>query len=536
MLHKVCILMFLTSTAIAETWTVDDDGKGDFETIQAAINAASNGDEILVMEGMYVEHNINTLGKAFIIEGTTNATGELLSIVHGNWQGSVFVCDSGETTSTVLKNLLITGGSAFAGGGLYIEASAPALVGCTFMNNYATKGFGGGICVVDGLLSLVDCTFIGNIGGVGGGVYNQPQYNSSHEILGCLFQNNQAVDGNYGHGGGLKHSRGFLNISDCNFIDNTATGGGGGMSEFATNGINIVNCNFIGNTAQGGGGLDTSGIGECMIVSSTFIGNESTTYGGGIQSGSPHLALYNCRFSNNVTSWLGGAVMMLYADQQPAMFVNCVIDNNTTYAGATVSIHGTMATEFINTTIINNFGPGLAIQGWEGQYVNVYNSVIWGNEPISISVDGKIDVDVHYSDIEGGWAGEGNINADPQILFKNDSVEIHSSSPCIDSGNDAMLPNDVVDLDGDGDTFEPLPIDFHGGLRIGGSQVDMGAIEYHAPYCLGDLNGNAVVNVTDLLIVIDQWGSSGTPADLNNDGIVDVADLLIIVGNWGPCS
>ena len=130
---------------------------------------------------------------------------------------------------------------------------------------------------------------------------------------------------------------------------------------------------------------------------------------------------------------------------------------------------------------------------------------------------------------------EGNINADPQILFKNGSVEINASSPCIDSGNDAMLPNDVVDLDGDGDFLELLPIDFLSDLRIGGMQVDMGAIEYHAPHCLGDLNGNSVVNVTDLLIVIDQWGLTNSPADVNEDGIVDVTDLLIVIGNWGPC-
>ncbi|HIB50529.1 MAG TPA: hypothetical protein EYO40_04525, partial [Phycisphaerales bacterium] len=195
MFRKALISIFLTSTALADTWTVDDDGKADFDNIQAAINAASDGDEIIVMEGMYYEHDINILGKSILIEGSMNAEGELLAVVHGNWQGSVFVCNSGETASTVLKNLLITGGSAFSGGGMYIEESAPSLVGCTFMNNYALDGFGGGMCIIDGTVSLVDCTFTGNIGGVGGGVYNQPEYGSTHEVRGCLFQNNHAVNG-----------------------------------------------------------------------------------------------------------------------------------------------------------------------------------------------------------------------------------------------------------------------------------------------------------------------------------------------------
>jgi hypothetical protein len=53
--------------------------------------------------------------------------------------------------------------------------------------------------------------------------------------------------------------------------------------------------------------------------------------------------------------------------------------------------------------------------------------------------------------------------------------------------------------------------------------------------CPSDIDGDNAVNVTDLLMVIDQWGLSDSSADVNDDGIVDVSDLLIVVGNWGPC-
>jgi len=53
--------------------------------------------------------------------------------------------------------------------------------------------------------------------------------------------------------------------------------------------------------------------------------------------------------------------------------------------------------------------------------------------------------------------------------------------------------------------------------------------------CDGDINEDSVVSVADLLIVIDQWGQSDSPADITNDGVVDVSDLLMVVGNWGPC-
>ena len=53
--------------------------------------------------------------------------------------------------------------------------------------------------------------------------------------------------------------------------------------------------------------------------------------------------------------------------------------------------------------------------------------------------------------------------------------------------------------------------------------------------CNGDLDNDGFVNVNDLLMIIDQWGSSNSPADINEDGIVDIADLLMVVGDWGPC-
>jgi hypothetical protein len=58
-------------------------------------------------------------------------------------------------------------------------------------------------------------------------------------------------------------------------------------------------------------------------------------------------------------------------------------------------------------------------------------------------------------------------------------------------------------------------------------------------YCsacyLADINKDGGVGVTDLLMVIDQWGTDGI-ADINSDGTVDVSDLLAIVDAWGPCT
>ena len=53
--------------------------------------------------------------------------------------------------------------------------------------------------------------------------------------------------------------------------------------------------------------------------------------------------------------------------------------------------------------------------------------------------------------------------------------------------------------------------------------------------CPADTNGDGVVNVTDILTAIGNWGGSGD-GDVDGSGTVDVTDLLAIVGAWGPCT
>jgi len=60
-------------------------------------------------------------------------------------------------------------------------------------------------------------------------------------------------------------------------------------------------------------------------------------------------------------------------------------------------------------------------------------------------------------------------------------------------------------------------------------------LEQPGPGCPGDCGvADGVVNVTDLLVLLCNWGQAGG-CDLNNDGVVNVSDLLILLGNWGVC-
>jgi hypothetical protein len=55
--------------------------------------------------------------------------------------------------------------------------------------------------------------------------------------------------------------------------------------------------------------------------------------------------------------------------------------------------------------------------------------------------------------------------------------------------------------------------------------------------CLGDIAGDGdIVNVHDVLALISHWNSSESSADIDGNGNVGISDLLILIANWGPCS
>jgi hypothetical protein len=59
--------------------------------------------------------------------------------------------------------------------------------------------------------------------------------------------------------------------------------------------------------------------------------------------------------------------------------------------------------------------------------------------------------------------------------------------------------------------------------------------DYTVLDCSADLNGDDVINVLDLLMVVGAFGNAGGPEDINGDGIVNVVDLLLVIATWGPC-
>jgi hypothetical protein len=109
--------------------------------------------------------------------------------------------------------------------------------------------------------------------------------------------------------------------------------------------------------------------------------------------------------------------------------------------------------------------------------------------------------------------------------------------------SDAAVPADTVDLDGDGDSTEALPVDLYGGARFVNDPltldtgagappiVDMGAYEMPTA-CLGDPSGDGDIDIVDLAILLACYDAEYC-GNLDADGDTDLTDLATLLAVYG---
>jgi hypothetical protein len=256
-------------------------------------------------------------------------------------------------------------------------------------------------------------------------------------ISDCIFAANSATIGGAIHDDSI--GGGGLNLLRCSFDGNQAVLGAGAV--FSVGGLNAVDCAFTDN--DGGQGPGAVGVIEssASFVSCLFTGNSAGFIAGGVAGSSDTLLMANCVFSRNSASMGGGL-------------------EDSSYAGV-----------IANCTFSLNQGNGI------GSLDNsvLSNCVLWGNVPEQIEDPSAV---VEHSNVQGGWSGSGNIDADPLFVQPGtDDVRLSFGSPCVNAGNNSDLPPDTFDLDGDGNTTEPIPFDLGGNARVQGGTVEMGAFE-----------------------------------------------------------
>jgi hypothetical protein len=185
----------------------------DQPTIQAGINAAKNGDTVLVSPGKYVE-NINFNGKAITV---MSAEGPKITIIDGGTVAPVVVFTTNEDTHSVVNGFTLQNGQ----GGISINSASPTLINNVIKNNTALNG--GGIGVVDGSPVIAGSLIGGNSAQFGGGVFISGE--SKAQIIHNTVSNNSS---GWGGAFGL-NGAGKVFIEDNQILGNDATLMGGGF-------------------------------------------------------------------------------------------------------------------------------------------------------------------------------------------------------------------------------------------------------------------------------------------------------------------
>jgi hypothetical protein len=245
------------------------------ESIQDAIQMASDGDRVLVAPGTYYE-TIDFLGKAIKIRGTGGAAVTVIDA--GGLNDSVVTFRRDEGLESILQGFTITGGagrdvSGFRyGGGIYIKLANPVIRDCSIIGNTADAG--GGLAAISVSFGVIDrCRFESNratAGGTygGGGLYMQGCYSS---VTDCIFRGNLA-DG-AAKGGGVSLFLGRPELSNCLIFENEARHGGGIINHKSS--PVITNCTVAANTAVslGGGLRSLYESAQPVVMNSIFWGN-----------------------------------------------------------------------------------------------------------------------------------------------------------------------------------------------------------------------------------------------------------------------
>jgi hypothetical protein len=459
-LCMIMLLLLLSSLAQAATYYVATTGSDanpgtqaqPFKTIGKGIAvAAANGDTVLLADGTYNERNLDFGMKNLVLQSQSN--NPHACILDCQQTGRGIRIAGGQNAATTVGGLTIQNGNIGTdndAGGMLIVNASPKLTNCIFtgnINNF-NNGFTASALYVDlsSNPTITGCTFHR---------HNDPSFSLSGTIVlaggagatmtNCNFSRNLSMFG------GISLYAGTLTLKNCNFTDNLATWGAGihqlgGM-------LAMDSCTFTGNAAGFGGAIAQRG-GALVADRCVFTGNYATgpysNGGGAIQAGLVDMTLTNCLFANNATAADDIGIGVINAESiallrsgitSPVKIVNCTFVGNWTGETTVANIVADNA----NVVMVNSI-----VRGGDSSLGDIHTS---GGS-----------VSVTYSNTQRGFAGTGNITADP--LFVNAATgnyRLQPTSPCLNKGS-AAAPN--------------LPaIDLDGAPRIMGSAPEMGTYE-----------------------------------------------------------
>ena len=480
----------LTITQDDLTINGDIAAMGDTNDITVDANLASRVFEI--QGGSEADPNNVTLNGLTITEGYVSGAADQ--------GGGVLINDDADVT---ISNSIITSNSAVgsegSGGGVYIGgAGSLSLYGSTVSHNTATN-YGGGIATASTTATvLISNSLVGyNEAGNGGGVYSRGN---------TTITNGSQIYTNEANTGGGIMSGGTLTVLDTEISNNSSTVSSGGGAHVTSSSSSIFSdVNFDGNTAAyNGGGLYVDFLSSATIVNAVFQGNSADS-GGGLQNrGTLYLA--NSLLAGNTALTDRGHGGGLWNTRIAEIVNSTFVGNSAKYGGAIYQLPNNLSLEMDSTTITGNYATvsgGGIWNGASGAYFRITNSIVLGNdsavnhnETTSASeftlTGGNIigsnifaaGVDVgetSLADVFASLANNAGTGVYSGVLADNggpvQTVMPNANGDAIDAGDSFLLPTDTLDLDGDGNLAENLPIDAREFDRVTGLSIDLGAVE-----------------------------------------------------------
>ncbi|MCP4631955.1 MAG: T9SS type A sorting domain-containing protein [candidate division Zixibacteria bacterium] len=313
-------------------------------------------------------------------------------------QGGGIGCD--DAPNEFISNNTISYNTADSGGGIYCyDNSAPLIDDNAISSNTAIE-YGGGVFCSGSSPTISNNTLSNNSADDGGGIYCF--YESNPEISDNTISNNTADD----KGAGVYVFGCIPSISDNIMEDNTAFVGGG-IACYDDADVIIYGNTISGNSAETGGAILSSG--SIPTISNNVISGNSGSYGKGIACVLNSNAIINNNLiTGNLEFGYGGGIYCASSDPQ--------LDHN--------------------TIALNSAFRGGAIYCLNSDPV-ITNTILWGNIAVNGSefyLDNSNPI-VTYSDVEGGWIGEGNLDIDPLFCDSgNEDFFLAENSACVGAG------------------------------------------------------------------------------------------------------
>jgi hypothetical protein len=429
--------LFMNNSARSRVINIPDD----YPTIQQGINASWTGDTVLVQPGTYNE-SINYRGHSVVVCSmypfTFDTTYITATVINGDSSNSVVTFESGEDSNSVVDGFTIQNGVI----GIKCEYySCPKI-----RNNYIFNNQSEGIYFAWWAHpDILDNKIIRN------GTYGiRGQFTLYSYIKGNIVSDNAL----HGICVGVD--------VDVRVIKNTVKDNGTIGMSIASGQTAAVSNNIV----EGNNGRGITCSADAGYISHNIVKGNTSDYGAGIVAAGDLIICGNLVIGN-YSSGDGGGIAV----------------RNAALAGNTIC--GNRAA---------GYGGGLYVPNYRNERVSMLNSIVWDNEASrgeDIYASEEANLHVTYSDIKGGWEGEGNMDTLP--LFRdpdNDDYHLMAvecddpyDSPCIDAGNPAFrdslhdcdwgLGSEIGDMGAYGGfTLMDFPVIGHLPISMGFTQED----------------------------------------------------------------